>query len=220
MRQAGLSALQEKKWKATTVRVAGVRVADDLLDRDFAAASPEQHLGFSAGTSTRAPRSSASSSTSAMRRSEPGRPPRRSDGRTTGRASLTRFSRPSGHLRPPSPADPADVLRPGRGRRKEAGGLEGAAVIRPNHGVRSRNDSFNDRPTPSRGRGSRPGYRRTVPPRARDRCADRRVRSARAACHGGYPPAPRRADALVRRGGVVLPRPGAPGGRPLRRDAC
>ena len=42
MRQAGLSALMEKKWKATTVRVPGVRVADDLLDRDFAAAAPNR----------------------------------------------------------------------------------------------------------------------------------------------------------------------------------
>jgi putative transposase len=39
MRQAGLSALMQKKWKATTIRVPGVRVADDLLDRDFAAAA-------------------------------------------------------------------------------------------------------------------------------------------------------------------------------------
>lgn len=37
MRQAGLSGLIEKKWKATTIRVPGVRVADDLLDRDFTA---------------------------------------------------------------------------------------------------------------------------------------------------------------------------------------
>jgi putative transposase len=42
MRQAGLCALMEKKWKATTVRVPGVRVADDLLDRDFAAAAPNR----------------------------------------------------------------------------------------------------------------------------------------------------------------------------------
>jgi putative transposase len=42
MRQAGLSALMKKKWKATTVRVPGVRVADDLLDRDFAAAAPNR----------------------------------------------------------------------------------------------------------------------------------------------------------------------------------
>lgn len=42
MRQAGLSALMEKKWKATTVRVPGVRVAEDLLDRDFAAAAPNR----------------------------------------------------------------------------------------------------------------------------------------------------------------------------------
>ena len=42
MRQAGLSGLQEKKWKATTIRVPGVRVADDLLDRDFAAEGPNR----------------------------------------------------------------------------------------------------------------------------------------------------------------------------------
>jgi putative transposase len=42
MRQAGLSALMEKKWKSTTIRVPGVRVADDLLDRDFAAAAPNR----------------------------------------------------------------------------------------------------------------------------------------------------------------------------------
>ena len=37
MRQAGLSGLIAKKYKATTIRVRGVRVADDLLDRDFVA---------------------------------------------------------------------------------------------------------------------------------------------------------------------------------------
>jgi putative transposase len=42
MREAGLSALMQKKWKATTVRVPGVRVADDLLDRDFAAGAPNR----------------------------------------------------------------------------------------------------------------------------------------------------------------------------------
>jgi len=42
MRQAGLSGLQEKKWKTTTIRVPGVRVADDLLDRDFSATGPNQ----------------------------------------------------------------------------------------------------------------------------------------------------------------------------------
>ena len=35
MRQAGLSGLITKKYRATTIRVPGVRVADDLLDRDF-----------------------------------------------------------------------------------------------------------------------------------------------------------------------------------------
>ena len=42
MRQAGLSGLITKKYKATTVRVPGVRVADDLLDRDFSADAPNQ----------------------------------------------------------------------------------------------------------------------------------------------------------------------------------
>ena len=42
MRQAGLSGLIVKKYKATTIRVPGVRVADDLLDRDFTAAAPNQ----------------------------------------------------------------------------------------------------------------------------------------------------------------------------------
>ena len=42
MRQAGLSGLIAKKWKATTIRVPGVRVADDLLDRDFATSAPNR----------------------------------------------------------------------------------------------------------------------------------------------------------------------------------
>ena len=42
MRQAGLSGLITKKYKATTVRVPGVRVADDLLDRNFSADAPNQ----------------------------------------------------------------------------------------------------------------------------------------------------------------------------------
>jgi putative transposase len=42
MRQAGLSGLITKKWNATTIRVPGVRVADDLLDRDFSAVGPNQ----------------------------------------------------------------------------------------------------------------------------------------------------------------------------------
>jgi putative transposase len=42
MRQAGLSGLLTKKYKATTIRVSGVRVADDLLDRDFAARAPNR----------------------------------------------------------------------------------------------------------------------------------------------------------------------------------
>ncbi|HWI07731.1 MAG TPA: IS3 family transposase [Solirubrobacteraceae bacterium] len=42
MRQAGLSGLISRKYKATTIRVPGVRVADDLLDRDFAAGAPNR----------------------------------------------------------------------------------------------------------------------------------------------------------------------------------
>ncbi len=42
MRQAGISGLLQKKWRATTIRVPGVRVADDLLDRDFTAEAPDQ----------------------------------------------------------------------------------------------------------------------------------------------------------------------------------
>ena len=42
MREAGLSGLITKKWKATTIRIPGVRVADDLLDRDFTAGGPNQ----------------------------------------------------------------------------------------------------------------------------------------------------------------------------------
>jgi hypothetical protein len=41
-RQSGLSALMQRKWKPTTIRVAGVRVADDLLDGDFATAVPDR----------------------------------------------------------------------------------------------------------------------------------------------------------------------------------
>ncbi len=42
MRQAGLSGLIAKKYRSTTVRVPGVRVAEDLLDRDFAAGAPNR----------------------------------------------------------------------------------------------------------------------------------------------------------------------------------
>ena len=42
MRQAGLSGLVTKKRKTTTVRVPGVRVAEDLLDRNFAAGAPNR----------------------------------------------------------------------------------------------------------------------------------------------------------------------------------
>ena len=42
MRTAGLSGLQPRKWRRTTIRVPGVRVADDLLDRAFAADGPRR----------------------------------------------------------------------------------------------------------------------------------------------------------------------------------
>jgi len=42
MRNAGLSGLIPKKWKATTIRLPGVRVADDLLDRDFVTDAPNR----------------------------------------------------------------------------------------------------------------------------------------------------------------------------------
>ena len=42
MRLAGLSASPTKKWRSTTIRVPGVRVADDLLDRKFAASAPNR----------------------------------------------------------------------------------------------------------------------------------------------------------------------------------
>jgi transposase InsO family protein len=42
MREAGLSGLVTKKWKSTTVRVPGVCIAEDLLDRDFAAGAPNR----------------------------------------------------------------------------------------------------------------------------------------------------------------------------------
>jgi putative transposase len=42
MRAAGISGLITKKHKRTTVRVPGVRVAEDLLDRDFAAGAPNR----------------------------------------------------------------------------------------------------------------------------------------------------------------------------------
>lgn len=41
MRQAGLSGLVARKKGRTTVRVPGVRVADDLVDRDFRPAAPD-----------------------------------------------------------------------------------------------------------------------------------------------------------------------------------
>lgn len=42
MRQAGLSGLITKKWRTATVRVPGVRVAEDLLDRNFAVGAPNR----------------------------------------------------------------------------------------------------------------------------------------------------------------------------------
>jgi putative transposase len=42
MRLAGLSASPTKKWRGTTMRVPGVRVADDLVDRKFAAGAPNR----------------------------------------------------------------------------------------------------------------------------------------------------------------------------------
>jgi putative transposase len=42
MRLAGMSASPTRKWRATTIRVAGVRVADDLVDRRFAASGPNR----------------------------------------------------------------------------------------------------------------------------------------------------------------------------------
>jgi putative transposase len=42
MRLAGLSAVATRKWRGTTIRVAGVRVADDLVDRKFSAEAPNQ----------------------------------------------------------------------------------------------------------------------------------------------------------------------------------
>lgn len=40
MRQAGISGLQTKKRGRTTIRVPGVRVADDLVEREFSPAMP------------------------------------------------------------------------------------------------------------------------------------------------------------------------------------
>jgi putative transposase len=42
MRAAGLSGLQQREWRRTTIRVPGVRVADDLVDRAFAADAPNK----------------------------------------------------------------------------------------------------------------------------------------------------------------------------------
>ena len=40
MRLRGLTGLVPKRYRRTTIRVPGVRVADDLVDRDFAPAAP------------------------------------------------------------------------------------------------------------------------------------------------------------------------------------
>ena len=45
MRQAGISGLQVRRRGRTTIRVPGVRVCDDLVDRAFAADGPEPALG-------------------------------------------------------------------------------------------------------------------------------------------------------------------------------
>jgi putative transposase len=42
MRLAGLSASPTRQWRGTTIRVAGVRVADDLVDRKFASGAPNR----------------------------------------------------------------------------------------------------------------------------------------------------------------------------------
>lgn len=42
MRQAGISGLQERRRGKTTIRVPGVRVCDDLVDRAFAASGPNR----------------------------------------------------------------------------------------------------------------------------------------------------------------------------------
>ena len=42
MRLAGLSGLVPKRYRRTTIRVPGVRVADDLVDRDFTPAGPNE----------------------------------------------------------------------------------------------------------------------------------------------------------------------------------
>ena len=42
MRLAGLSGLVPKRYRRTTIRVPGVRVADDLIDRNFTATGPNQ----------------------------------------------------------------------------------------------------------------------------------------------------------------------------------
>jgi putative transposase len=42
MRLAGLSARPTHRWRGTTIRAAGVRVADDLVDRTFAEGAPNR----------------------------------------------------------------------------------------------------------------------------------------------------------------------------------
>ena len=42
MRRLGLSGLVPRRYRRTTIRVPGVRIADDLVDRDFNATAPNQ----------------------------------------------------------------------------------------------------------------------------------------------------------------------------------
>jgi putative transposase len=42
MRLAGLAASPKRRWRATTIRMPGVRVANDLVDRRFAASAPDR----------------------------------------------------------------------------------------------------------------------------------------------------------------------------------
>jgi putative transposase len=42
MRLAGLAASPKRKWRATTIRMPGVRVAHDLVDRKFASSAPNR----------------------------------------------------------------------------------------------------------------------------------------------------------------------------------
>jgi putative transposase len=42
MRREGISGLVPKRYRRTTIGVPGVRVADDLVDRNFAPAGPNR----------------------------------------------------------------------------------------------------------------------------------------------------------------------------------